>query len=677
MKYFRFSAPVEFEAAAPDKDGERKLPRFKMLAYNGGSMQTSFSRNPVVVDLNGLKIPSQSLPIRLQHDADKGVGHTDSIEVSGGKVRATGVISRATESAREVVESSRNEFPWQASIGMSVDKYEYLQEGKKAKVNGRSISGPAVIILEGMLNEISFVDLGADRNTSARVAANARGVERKEVGNMNFGEWLTAKGFDPASLTDEQRDALQAAFEAEQDKAAKEAEKPVAKPVEAPQQVKAAVVVDELQAAREAQAAETERIAAIRNACEGKHFEIEAKAIRENWNLEKVQLEVLRAERPSIPNLIIAEKPMASGAVVEAAIAKVGRLADRESQFSEKDLEASDKLFRHGIGLQEIFLLAAWASGFADRRLSRGNMREALHAAFSSLSLPGILANTANKFLLEGFMAVESVWRDICAIRSVADFKTVTRYRLNGAMQYIKVGPDGELKHGTLGEESYTNKADTYGIIFGVTRTDIINDDLGALTEIPRRIGRGGALKINDVFWTAFLDNSAFFKSGYNNYASGAGTALGIDSLTAADLLFRDQVDADSKPLGVAPAILLVPNALFITARQLMVSTELRNTTASTKYPIQNVFAGAYRPLASSYLGNSSYTGYSALAWYLLANPAELATMEMAFLNGQESPIVESADADFNVLGVQMRGYHDFGAAKAEYRAGIKMKGEA
>ena len=37
--------------------------------------------------------------------------------------------------------------------------------------------------------------------------------------------------------------------------------------------------------------------------------------------------------------------------------------------------------------------------------------------------------------------------------------------------------------------------------------------------------------------------------------------------------------------------------------------------------------------------------------------------IEVAFLNGQESPTIETADADSNVLGVQMRGYHDFGVA--------------
>jgi hypothetical protein len=38
---------------------------------------------------------------------------------------------------------------------------------------------------------------------------------------------------------------------------------------------------------------------------------------------------------------------------------------------------------------------------------------------------------------------------------------------------------------------------------------------------------------------------------------------------------------------------------------------------------------------------------------------------------------VETAEADFNTLGIQMRGYFDFGVAKTEYRAGVMSKGAA
>jgi len=69
--------------------------------------------------------------------------------------------------------------------------------------------------------------------------------------------------------------------------------------------------------------------------------------------------------------------------------------------------------------------------------------------------------------------------------------------------------------------------------------------------------------------------------------------------------------------------------------------------------------------VASTYLTNTT-------DYYLLASPADLPAMEVAFLNGVQSPIVETADADFNTLGIQMRGYFDFGVAKAEYLAGVK-----
>jgi hypothetical protein len=65
----------------------------------------------------------------------------------------------------------------------------------------------------------------------------------------------------------------------------------------------------------------------------------------------------------------------------------------------------------------------------------------------------------------------------------------------------------------------------------------------------------------------------------------------------------------------------------------------------------------------SRYLGNAKYPGFSQKAWYLLSDPADLPVVEVAFLNGNESPTIESAEADFNVLGVRMRGYHDFGVA--------------
>lgn len=444
---------------------------------------------------------------------------------------------------------------------------------------------------------------------------------------------------------------------------------------------------------------ETNRIAAIRKLCAptapgGRHFaDIEAKAIAEGWDATKAELEVLRASRPQAATMQAAPMGFAisgPGAVnhdvLEAACLLSAGLTKPEEHCDQQHLDAAAKRFRHGIGLQELLLEAALANGYHGHsfrsdphtimRLAFPS-REQVQAGWSTIDIGGILSNVANKFLLEGFFSVERVWRNICAVRNVSDFKTVTSYRLIGTDQYEQVSPGGELKHGTLGNETYTNKADTYGLMLSIDRRDVINDDLGAITTVPRKLGRGSGLKINDVFWTIFLNNAAFFAVGNKNYLAGATTALGIDALSGAEQTFLDQVDSDGKPIGVMPAVMLVPTALSALGTQLFKSVEIRDTTANAKTPIANPHQGKFRVEVSRYLGNAKYTGNSQKAWYLLSDPNDLPVIEVAFLNGNESPTIESAEADFNVLGVQMRGYHDFGVALQDPRGGVKSKGEA
>ena len=168
------AAPVDWvEAAASAADGPAPLPRFRMTAYTGGPMRLAGWRHPVVVDLAGLELSDQRLPIRLQHDAGLGVGHTDRLVVDAGQLLAEGVISRATPAAADVVASGRNGFPWQASIGASVEEHEFVQAGQSVTVNGRVFAGPVNVVRKAGLGEISFVDRGADSRTSASLAAAA------------------------------------------------------------------------------------------------------------------------------------------------------------------------------------------------------------------------------------------------------------------------------------------------------------------------------------------------------------------------------------------------------------------------------------------------------------------------------------------------------------------------
>ena len=129
---------------------------------------------------------------------------------------------------------------------------------------------------------------------------------------------------------------------------------------------------------------------------------------------------------------------------------------------------------------------------------------------------------------------------------------------------------------------------------------------------------------------------------------------------------------------GDTCTIILVPPQLWPAAFTLLNSVTLNLATATAASTgTQSPWAGMFKLVKSQYLVNSTFTGYSTTAWYMLANPADLPVIAVGFLNGQESPTIETAELDFNRLGIALRGYHDFGSNLQEFRGGVKMKGAA
>lgn len=391
------------------------------------------------------------------------------------------------------------------------------------------------------------------------------------------------------------------------------------------------------------------------------HAEVIASLTKKVEQMEK--LIATRDERPAAP-AVHTVKAESGPEVIEAALCLQGGLPHVEKHYNERTLEAAHKASRT-VSLGEVLVSAAEANGYdGPRRLTASTLRPILQAAWATHSISGILSSTVNKFLLAGFNSVEDSWRQIASTRSVSDLKTYTSYRLNSSMKFQKVAPGGELKNAGVSDESRTISADTYGILTSIDRTSLLNDDLSALTSMPAQVGRGGSLALNDLFWDAFKADSTFFTTARGNKKTSAA-ALSMAGLKEAVTMFRKLKDAKGNPVAVQPRILLVPVELEVTAAELMGSTQIASGNTNGQ-PSTNVFAGRYQVVSSTYLTDAS-------DYYLLASPADLATMEVAFLNGQQTPVVETADADFSVLGIQLRGFWDVGVAQAEYLGGVKM----
>jgi len=667
LDFVTMRCPLTIEAASDDG---QKLPRFHMVAYTGGVMRIRGFPHPVVVDLTGLQIPSQTVPIRLDHERRQGVGHTQQVAVENGRLVADGLVSRDTSWARDVARSGSNGFPWQASIGAAVIKADFVPFGGRVEVNGQTFEGPLHVVRQAVLKEISFVESGADTDTSVRVAAESQENEPMK----DTQDKKTKEGIDenlPVETDDETPTSPETS----------EPSEPQAPEVPAtPDTVNASASDDNPVASmRQRMAAETRRVEAVRKICRGEHPDIEAQAIEEGWDTNETELHVLRASRPAAPS--VHTRPQNNGPHVfeAAALMASGLPSSRiEAAYSEPVLEAAERL--RGVGIQEF---CERASGLQLPRFRR-DASGWLQAAFSTVSLPGILSNIANKMLLEGYNYVEDAWRRIAKVASVNDFKEHSRYRMTGSFKFEQVGPDGEMKHGKLDEQSFGQKADTHGIMFALTRQMIINDDMGAFTDIPRQIGMGAAESIADAVWGLWLSNptqadgNAFFHADHKNYVTGATTALSVDALTAAEVAFGGQTKPNGRPLGMPASILLVPTALKVPAEMLMKSLQLNETTTANKgKPATNPHVGKFDVVSSVYLANTSFAGASNKAWYLMTDPNRLPAVEIAFLNGVDRPTVEKTDADFNTLGIQFRGYIDFGVREQDHRGALKMKGEA
>ena len=639
------------------------------IAYTGGTLVVGGYKTPVVVDLDGLDY-SRPAPLLYEHNRQRIVGQGQATR-SGNQLMLAGALQGDSPDRLHIATLARDGYQWSVSVGVAPTRTEQIAAGRTVFVNGQTFIGPLAVIRAGKLIEVSFVSVPADSDAVAQVAASHFGVL-----DMNFSAWLKASGFDEATLSEGQLKILKASFEAQQ-------------PDEVPSSVDQVLASARNREGRHAAYGRIIQGAIDRGMDTNTAERLVAAAQSDNLSETDFELRVLRSTRNSGSTIVASRSNEVTGEVIEASLGRSAGIQEEQlaEMYSPEVIRASERQFKHGLSLVETLMLAARRNGYRD--ISHRDTRALLNAAFapvhasahgpSTYDVGGILSNIANKMILNGFLAVEQEWTKVATIGSVNDLKKHTSYALTGDMSYELVGKQGELAHATLGEQKYENQAQTYGKIFSVSEDDIINDDLGAFQRIQRLLGRGSALALNKVVWTAYLADAAnFWTTARKNKLSGGTSVLSIDALSKAVTTLEKQVDPDGQPMGVSGAVLVVPSDLKILGMQLASDPEIRfnsNGVTDVTYSIKNPHAGKFTLAASAYLNNATISGGSATQWFLQADPQDLPTLEVVFLNGQQSPRVEQARANFDTLGIYMRGVHRFGAAKQEYRASVQSVG--
>lgn len=633
------------EAANPES-----RPRITGMAYGGGKINLGWGE-PVVVDLSGMAIPAE-IPLLQNHDnrTSSRIGIV-SASVTDGMLEISGEIISETDDAENIVNQAKAGANWQLSIGADVKKCEFVKANRT--INGVEQEAPFYHVQACELREVSVVAVGADASTVMKIAASF---------NLQGGQELMSEETKTVAAEATVNAALEASVQA------------------AP-----AVTVDVKAAAETAIKAERQRVSEIQDVCKGEFPEIEKEAIAAGWDLNETRAKVLEAYRSKQPasSVNISVKQDATDAKsLEAAFAiRAGLDADELCKsLGEQAVEAGAKC--SDMSIRDLMKECLRVEGkYAGRTFDN----ETIRAAFSTVSLPGILGNVANKRMLKSFNEHPIIATKLCSVGDLNDFKETDRLRLTDVGDLLPVSAAGEIKSGSLTEERATNQLETYGKQFCLTRQMIINDDLGALLKVPTAMGNRAARLIDQLFFSRLLrnpaqgDGKALFSADHKNLLTGADSALSIASLQKAVAMFLDQTDADGQPISVEAKYLVVPTALKFLATELTRgdSIVIAGSTAAERAALNALADEKLQVVSSPYLGNTAYDGASQTGWYLFGDPRQIDTFEIGYLKGKRTPTVEKGDTDFNTLGMWFRVYFDVGVREQGFRGMVKANGAA
>ncbi len=289
-----------------------------------------------------------------------------------------------------------------------------------------------------------------------------------------------------------------------------------------------------------------------------------------------------------------------------------------------------------------------------------------------------ILANTASKSLLRGWDEAPEVWDRWTRRGNLSDFKVADRAGLSGFTDLDVVPENGDISYGKITDRKETIRLVEYAKKFRLTRRTIINDDLSAFSDIPRKMGRAASRKVGDLVYavlegvgpTLNQDSIALFDtSTHKNYDTGAA-APAVSTLETARANMAKQTDPNSGGiLNIRPRFALVPVALETTFRTLMASQYDPAGTAGTLTP--NPFNGLLEVICDARMdGQTNGT----TAWVIAADPNIYDTVEVAFLNGMAEPYIRE-EQEWDTRGVEYVVGVDCGVAALDFRGFYKRRG--
>jgi hypothetical protein len=329
-----------------------------------------------------------------------------------------------------------------------------------------------------------------------------------------------------------------------------------------------------------------------------------------------------------------------------------------------------------------------------DKNLDRPVMwgpDEAIREAVSGGSVTNIFTTSVNAFVMQG-------WDDevdttvFCTEREVKNFKQIDVIDFKPGTELQMIGRGGTATHAHPSDTKESYKIVRFGKMFTCDEMDIIDDNVSALTDMPKAFGAAAKRLRPDLVYSLMLKNATldtdsvalFDAATHANLLTGGGSALSSTALKSA-LTAMGKQQFDGHPLNIRGKYLIVPPDLKFTAMELINSSQIliAGTSGSvTERGNLNVLesenlsvlsdgrisdVGVYDPTTKI-----KYTG-TTTNWWLASDRR---TIEVATLQGtNKQPAIRGYVLDKGQWGLGWDVNYDIGAKAVDYRGFQKSAG--
>lgn len=564
--------------------------------------------------------------VLFNHDRDAVVGHIERVWLEDNRGKAL-VRFDTDEQSETIFQKVQSGTLQGVSVGYAINRYEVLEDEDTKSTNGR-FNGPAYVVTDWEPLEISIVSVPADPTV---------GVGRSA-------------------------EEIHTSIDTQEDNTRMDQEKNLEV-----QEVKSAPVETGLTQADLQKAMEQERKRTSEITAMFRDFDVEGadEAIVLGKSVEEARemvMDQLRARNKGVSvTMGEAESDKFRAAAQDAVLMAAGiPVADAAPGAQELRGYSMIEMARESLRRE-----SGSTVNFGD------NMELARAAINSTSTFPAIMSNLANKSVMVGFNEAETTYQIWAGKGSNRDFKEAARVALSEAGTLELVPEGGQFKQDSFGEASARTKVATYGKLFSLTRQAIINDDLGMFSKIATKYGSAAKRLVNKMVYAQLTgnvrmqDNVALFDSKHGNVAA-TGEALSVKAIAKAITAMRRQKGIQGEAtLNVTPKYLVVPPELEMTAYQIV------NSTAA----VDGVNSGVVNPYKGRFIVVADAELTDPDAWYLVADATQHDTIEVTYLNGVETPRLETRQG-FDVDGIEYKVAFDCGVSALDFRGLYKNAGK-